>query len=294
MTRTLVHKTGKVLLLATAAVVCGQAVALAAGGGGHGEGHLEDHWSLYSLFPALQHNVAGMLGHGVISGEPATRVAHIFSALLAAIIAIGLGVAAAKKFKDPDKAVVPDTKLSPATFFEIIVGGVFGMMEGMMGREKARATYPIVAALAVFILISNLMGLIPGLLPPTDNLNLTLAMGTCVFFLTHYFGLKYNGVAYLKHFLGPVQAWYALPLMLLMLFIELISHIVRPVSLGLRLMGNMMGDHTVLGIFLGFNLLFVPLPLMALGLLVSIVQTLVFCLLSMVYFSMAVEDLSHH
>ena len=97
------------------------------------------------------------------------------------------------------------------------------------------------------------------------------------------------GMAYLKHFCGPL--WWLAPLMLP---IELISHIVRPASLALRLFGNMFGDHKVLGIFLGFNILFVPLPVMALGMMVCTVQALVFCLLTMVYFSMAVEDLSHH
>jgi F-type H+-transporting ATPase subunit a len=111
-----------------------------------------------------------------------------------------------------------------------------------------------------------------------------------VFVATHIFGIRAHGIAYFKHFLGPIIKWYALPLMLLMLVIETISHLVRPLSLAIRLMGNIMGDHKVLGIFLSFGVLLVPLPVMALGLLVSVVQTLVFCLLSMVYIALAVEE----
>lgn len=261
----------------------------AKGGGEH------DHWWwLTSIAPGLMHNVSHALDRTWISGEPVGRVAHIFLSLIAALLVLGLAMAASKRARDPEKSTVPDTKLSAFTFFELLTDAIFKMMEQMMGRAKARATFPLVASLAVFILFCNLMGLIPGFLPPTDNLNLTLALGLCVFVATHYLGVKYNGLTYFKHFLGPIVKWYALPLMILMLGIELISHLVRPVSLGLRLMGNMFGDHVVLGIFLSFNLLFVPLPLMALGLLVSIVQTLVFCLLSMVYISMAVEDMDHH
>ena len=76
--------------------------------------------------------------------------------------------------------------------------------------------------------------------------------------------------------------------------IELISHLARPLSLTLRLFGNMVGDHTVLTIFLGFGILLVPLPVMFLGTIVCVVQTLVFCLLSVVYISMAIEDLHEH
>ncbi|NUN15464.1 MAG: F0F1 ATP synthase subunit A [Myxococcales bacterium] len=258
-------------------------------------GSEHDHWWwLTSVAPGLMHNVQHALDRTWISGEPVGRVAHIFLSLIAALLVLGLAVAASKRARDPEKSTIPDTKLSAFTFFELLTDAIFKMMEQMMGAEKARATFPLVASLAVFILFCNLMGLLPGFLPPTDNLNLTLAMGCCVFVATHYLGVKYNGLTYFKHFLGPIVKWYALPLMILMLGIELISHLVRPVSLGLRLMGNMFGDHVVLGIFLSFNLLFVPLPLMALGLLVSIVQTLVFCLLSMVYISMAVEDMDHH
>jgi F-type H+-transporting ATPase subunit a len=256
--------------------------AFAEGGGGH--------WSLVSFLPSsFEHNFKHMLGRTWINGDEVGHIEHVIMALIVAVALIGLAIAASSRLRDPEKAVVPEDKLTAGTFFELICGGALGMMEKMMGREKARDTFPVVGALALFILFGNLLGMVPGFLPATDTLSTTAALGVTVFLLTHYYGLKYNGMAYLKHFCGPL--WWLAPLMLP---IEIISHLVRPCSLALRLFGNMLGDHKVLGIFLGFNILFVPLPVMALGMLVCIVQALVFCLLTMVYFAMAVEDLSHH
>ena len=158
-----------------------------------------------------------------------------------------------------------------------------------MGREAAVRYFPLIGAVALFILLSNLLGLIPGLVAPTDTLNTTFALGLCIFLATHYYGVRAHGFGYFKEFLGPVIKWYALPIMLLMLVIEIISHFVRPASLGIRLMGNIMGDHSVLLVFLGFGVLFVPLPVMVLGLIVAVVQTLVFSLLSIVYISLAID-----
>ena len=163
-----------------------------------------------------------------------------------------------------------------------------------MGEAAAKRYFPLIGALAVFIFFSNVLGMIPGFLPPTDVLDTTLALGLVVFVSTHYLGVKEHGLSYFKHFLGPIVAWYALPLMILMLLIETISHMVRPLSLGIRLMGNIMGDHKVLGIFLGFGVLFLPLPIMVLGSIVAVVQTMVFCLLSMVYIALAIEHAEEH
>ena len=263
--------------------------------GGHAaEG---DHWSLVSqLMPGVIPNVQHALGKTWIEGSDVQKVAHIFMALIVLVVLLFAGFAVSKRLTRPDSAVVPDTKLSPVTFFEMIVGGVMSMLQTSMGltEKKARQVLPLVATLAAFILLSNLLGMIPGLLPPTDNLNTTLALGLIVFLTTHYIGIKQSGIAYFKHFFGPIIAWYALPLMLLMFIIEMISHVARPISLALRLMGNMFGDHKVLGIFLGFGFILVPLPIMLLGLLVAIVQTLVFCLLTMVYFSIALAEAEHH
>jgi F-type H+-transporting ATPase subunit a len=190
--------------------------------------------------------------------------------------------------------VVPDEKLGVFGLFEVMAETVLSFMAGLMDQKRAHYFFPLIAAFAFFILACNLLGMIPGMLPPTAVLNTTIGLGLIVFFVTHYYGVKTHGLAYFKEFFGPIQKWYALPLMILMFFIELISHLVRPVSLGVRLMGNMMGDHKVTAIFLGFGVLFVPLPMMFLGLLVAFVQTLVFCLLSVVYIALATEESHGH
>ncbi len=256
----------------------------------HGGG--EGHWSLAVYLPeALRQKLADVLvGRAWYGHQEHPEVEPIVFGTISFLIVLALALAARKRLADPDRAIVPEAKLTPFTFFEMLVGTVFGIMEGIMGREKARETFPVIGSLATFILISNLMGLIPGFLPPTSNLSFNAAMALTVFALTHYYGIKHHGLSYLGHFVGPIRKWYALPLMLLMLPIEIISHLVRPLSLSLRLMGNMFGDHTVLGIFLGFGILLLPLPLQALGLLVAVVQTLVFCLLSIVYFAIALEE----
>lgn len=279
-----------------AAEVAHGAAAGAGADAGHGASE-GDHWSLLQqVMPGAFHNVQGLLGNTWIEKSPVGRVAHVFMAGVVFLLLVLLAVGVSKRLSDPEKAVVPETKFSATVFFEVIVGGIMTMLQTSMGMsvDKARKVLPLVASLAAFILFSNVLGMIPGFLPPTDNLNTTLALGLIVFLATHWYGIKHSGLAYFKHFFGPIIAWYALPLMILMFLIEMISHVARPLSLALRLMGNMFGDHKVMGIFLGFGFLLVPLPIMLLGLLVAVVQTLVFCLLTMVYFSIALADAEHH
>jgi F-type H+-transporting ATPase subunit a len=123
-----------------------------------------------------------------------------------------------------------------------------------------------------------------------------------IFFTTHIYGFREHGPGYLKHFFGPVRNVVAIPLMLLMFVIELISHAARPATLGIRLMANMTADHMVLGQFaeLPATLIspavwWLPIawPMYFLGTIVVVVQTLVFCILSVVYISMAIEHEDH-
>ncbi len=262
----------------------------------HEGGPTGDHWSLLAqIFPGMIHNAHHLVDGKAtfIEGTNPDKIIHVFMALV--VVALGLfgGVSIYRRSRK-DMPVVPDRRFSMFSLLEGISEAVFGLMTGLMGEDNAKRYFPLIASLAVFILFSNVLGMIPGFLPPTDSLNTPLGLGLTVFVATHYGGVRTHGISYFKHFLGPIVKWYAIPLMVLMLIIETISHIVRPLSLAVRLMGNIMGDHKVLGIFLGFGVLFVPLPVMALGLLVAVVQTLVFCLLSMVYISLAVEEAEGH
>jgi F-type H+-transporting ATPase subunit a len=221
---------------------------------------------------------------------------HVLTTLLVTAVLSGLGFVAYGKVKDAAKAIVPDETLTVSTALEVIVGAVYGLMSDIMGPKAAKFFLPLIGTCALFILASNGIGLVPGFSPPTGKMNTTLALGAVIFVTTHVYGVKENGLAYFKHFLGPIVKWYALPLMLLMLGIELISHIARPISLAIRLMANMAADHMVVSIFLalvpGVPFL-VPVPVMLLGTIVVIVQTLVFCLLSTVYIALAIAHEEH-
>lgn len=168
---------------------------------------------------------------------------------------------------------------------ELVVGGLETFMVEITGPE-GRTFFPFVATIFLYILVSNLLGLIPGFLSPTANLNTTLSMAICTFCLTHYIGIKFHGAEYIKHFLGPF--W---PLAPLMFVIEVIGHFARVMSLSIRLFGNIFGKEKVLGIFFALaGLYLAPLPILFLGILVSIIQAVVFMLLAIVYFAGAMEE----
>ena len=169
-------------------------------------------------------------------------------------------------------------------FMETVITGIEGLLEETMG-EEGKQFFPLIATFALFILVSNLIGLIPGFYPPTANLNTNAALALIVFFMTHIIGIKKHGVAYLKHFMGPI-IWLA-PLMFV---IEVIGHLARPLSLTLRLFGNMYGHEIVLMIFLALVPLFLPIPMMLMGVLVAFIQTFVFTLLAMIYIGGALEE----
>jgi F-type H+-transporting ATPase subunit a len=167
---------------------------------------------------------------------------------------------------------------------EVIVSGIEEFMVDTVG-EEGRWLFPLAATIFIYIFIGNLIGIIPGFLPPTANLNTTASCALVVVVFTHIIGVKYHGVAYIKHFMGPV--WWMAPLIFI---IELIGHAARILSLSFRLFGNMMGHEIVLSILFGLaGLFFAPLPIMALGIFVAFVQGFVFFLLSIIYFSGAME-----
>jgi F-type H+-transporting ATPase subunit a len=221
-------------------------------------------FSLTSLIPGVGHEYAHVATAGLVT-------AGLVTAALAGRAQLGVG----------EIAVVPTSKFSLRGFFEFVTEFIQGLVDMVMG-EEGRKFLPLFASVFTFVLINNLVGIIPGMTPATENLNTTLAMGLFIFLYYNYFGFKENGVSYLKHFLGPVL-WLG-PLMLV---IELISHFVRPVSLGLRLANVMRGDHTVVGIFLDLVPIALPIPFYLLGIFVCFVQAFVFTLLSMVYVAMA-------
>jgi F-type H+-transporting ATPase subunit a len=184
-----------------------------------------------------------------------------------------------------DSAVVPDEKLSARNVFELLVESIGGLADSVVGHGAAQYV-PLLSTFFIFILFCNFMGLLPGFTPPTSDFDITLALGVVSFFAFNYYGFKAQGVGYLKHFMGPIL-WLA-PLMVVL---ELIGAFVRPVSLGLRLFGNLFGDHLVLEIFTGLTKVVIPVVFYMLGTLVAVIQAFVFTLLSMIYIALAV---AHH
>lgn len=201
---------------------------------------------------------------------------HVIYSWVVMLLLIGFGAMAAKGI-----SMIP-TK--GQNFFEVLVSGIEEFMVSVTG-EEGRWLFPLAATIFLYIFIGNLVGLIPGFFPPTANLNTTLSCALVVVIFTHIIGVKYHGIAYIKHFLGPV--WWMTPIIFP---IELIGHVARILSLSFRLFGNMMGHELVLAILFALaGAFFAPLPIMALGIFVALVQAFVFFLLSVMYFTGAME-----
>ena len=201
-------------------------------------------------------------------------------------------------------------------FMEIVLEQFLTLIDDVLGHE-GRRYFPLLATLGLFIVTSNLMGLVPGLIAPTANLNTTAACALIVFFTYHWIGIRRQGMrAYARHFMGPVVwlAWLMVP-------IEIVSHLARPLSLSLRLFGNMTGGHILLAVFfflMGFDgmlgwaltgslggvLLGAPAALIMvaftvgflypLKILVAFLQAFIFVMLSMLYIAGAIEEAEHH
>ncbi|MCD6487311.1 MAG: F0F1 ATP synthase subunit A [Syntrophobacterales bacterium] len=168
--------------------------------------------------------------------------------------------------------------------FEVILGSIRNLMLDVMGPEGLKF-FPLIATVAIFILTANLLGIIPGFESPTSNLNTTVSIAVVVVVLTHVVGIRVHGFKYVKQFLGPV--WWLAPIMLP---IELVSHLARPLSLSVRLFGNIMGEDLVVAIILLLVPFLVPLPIFVLMIFTSVIQTLVFIMLSMIYIQLAMEE----
>lgn len=216
----------------------------------------------------------GLVGHGIAEklSSPHMTYTWLVMAFLILVPKLTLG----KMELVPGKG---------QNFWEVVIGGLEEFMADNMGKDGAKMMFPMLATFALYILVANMIGLMPGFMSPTSNLNITLACTLIVFFTTHILGVKFHGAGYIKHFLGPIP-W----LIPLMFPIELISHFARILSLSIRLFGNIMAKETLLGIlFMLAGAYFAPLPILCLGVFVSIVQALVFLLLSILYFSASME-----
>lgn len=217
--------------------------------------------------------------------EHATQIPWmIWASAFASLILIGSGVIVRSRLAAVDGGLVPDPGLTVRNAIEILTEMLVGMAEQTMGR-KWRTYFPFIATLFLFILIANLMGLIPGLGGATTSANTTWAWAIISFAVHQYVGVKEHGFGYLKHFIGPV------PLLApLYIPIELLSHLSRVFTLAVRLLANMSADHIVVGVWLALVPVVLPAIFMGLGVLVAFLQAYVFAMLSMIYIGLALED----
>src|SRR5262249_6456389 len=185
-------------------------------------------------------------------------------------------------------AVIPEDSLTLRTFMEAFLGYFYDLAKTIMDPERAKKYFPLIGTSAMFVFFSNVLALIPGMPVATTNLNVTLGCALVVFVLFNVSGIMTNGWGYIAHLAGPV--WYLWPLMFV---IELISLFVRPLTLSVRLMVNMAADHLLLSLFLSLVAVLVPIPLMLLGCLVVLIQTLVFTMLTCIYIGLATEHEAH-
>ena len=206
-----------------------------------------------------------------------------FMALVVVLIVLALAFGFRRAVLNAVDPAVPDDRLGSRNIMELSVELVVSLSDSIIGK-KGRKYVPLFGSLFIFILTANLLGLVPGFTPPTSFFFSNLALGLVVFVAYHYYGVRENGVHYFKQFLGPM-----ILLAPLFILIELASHVFRPISLSIRLFGNMFGDHLVLEIFTGLTKLVIPVLFYILGTLVSVIQAAVFTILSIIYVAMAIS-----
>jgi len=253
------------------------------------------HSTWFGLFPGyenLRANLESSLGRKwtwQVFQATHFEIDHVLGGLLVFLVLTLLAYRYARSVHSSgDGGAVPPPRFGVRALLETFADLVYGLMEGPMGTKNARKYLPLIGSLFLFILFCNLLSLIPGFLPPTSSLKTNVGLALLVFVLTHVFGVATHGLKYFKHFMGPL--WWLAPLMIP---IEIISHIARPVSLSVRLLGNITADHKVGAVVFSLIPFLIPVLLLGLGTLVAVVQAIVFSLLSTIYISTAIAHEDH-
>lgn len=206
-------------------------------------------------------------------------VASLFTLVVCLIFGLYFKKEARRRLENP----VPKDRFGFFEFFETLCDFVFNLSKEQCGTHFM-SYLPLLGGLFIFILLNNLIGLVPGFPPATEVFSANLSLGLVVFISYNFSGFKENGLSYLKHFTGPF-----LILAPLFIVLELISHCARPLSLAFRLSANIFGDHLLLGVFSHMVPFGVPALLMAFGLLVAFIQSFVFTVLTSIYINMALS-----
>ena len=211
------------------------------------------------------------------------RPENLVTAGLVAALILVFAASVYRRLSATESAIAPEEGVTARNLAEVVTEAILGMAESVLGHGAERYV-PLLGSFFVFILLCNLLGLVPGFSPPTSSFSITLGLGLVSFAAYHVSGIREHGPKYVKQFLGSVV--FIAPLMLV---VELFSHAFRPVSLGIRLFANMFADHAVVSIFIDKTKLVIPVAFYCLGAFVCVVQAFVFTMLSAIYIALAVS-----
>jgi F-type H+-transporting ATPase subunit a len=226
---------------------------------------------------------------GWLSNKVTEENIHVFDGLLVFAILLVCGLLYKSSLKSVEEEVIPAPGFSLKNVVQVAVEKLYDLVGGVI-HHHPEEYFPLLGSIFIYIFVSNLTGLIPGVLPPTENMNTNLAVAVTVFIYYNVMGIKKQGLKnYLAHFWGPVA--FLGPLIFVIEFF--IANFLRPISLSLRLFGNITGDHQVVQAFVNLEPRLVPVVFLAFGIFVSFIQAFVFTLLSTIYVGLAVEVHDH-
>jgi F-type H+-transporting ATPase subunit a len=219
------------------------------------------------------------------------------SAVFAAVLLLLAGVSVKRTVAGENAGVLPDEGVTIRNIVELVIEALGDLGQTTIGEEWRRY-FPVVGTIFFFVLVSNVMSLIPGLLGSTSDVNVTFAWAIISFVVYNFVGIKQHGWKYIYQFMGPSimdmeiggKHYHVRLLAPVFLILEIPLHFARILTLGIRLLANMFADHTVVLVWLGLVPIAVPAIFMGLGLLVSFLQAFVFALLTMIYIGQALEE----
>ncbi len=233
--------------------------------------------------------------------EPLEHAFHIPWVYQAATLAIGLlllvAVILRRQIIAAGGGIVPDEGVTLRNVLEVLIDGLATLARDVMGEEWRRY-FPVVGTIFLFILVSNLLGLVPGVSGATSSVNTTTAWAIISFLVYQGVGIHKHGFGYIKQFMGPSMFEVALfgrnfhvrPMAPFFLPLDIFLHLARVGTLSIRLLANMFADHMVVAVWITMVPLAIPAIFMALGLLVAVLQAFVFSLLTMIYIGLALEE----
>ena len=223
---------------------------------------------------------------------------EVYQATVVAVVLLVLGgLSVRKRVAAGGGGILPDEGVSVRNILEVIVEMLIGQARSIMG-DSYRSYFPVVGSIFFFILVSNLMGLLPGVGGATTDVNTALSWAIISFVVYNYVGIKQHGWKYIYQFMGPAlmekeiggKHYHIRVLAPIFLPLEIVLHLARILTLTVRLVANMFSDHKVIVVWMGIFPFAIPAIFMGLGLIVSILQAFVFSLLTMIYIGLAQEE----